>query len=227
MTFSQTKRKIRLFALLTVLMILAVLATAPQAAVYRQGSQGDQVRAIQTKLKRWGYYSGAVDGVYGKKTAEAVRYFQRQNGLTPDGVCGEKTLAALGIHSSGSSSGEASVSENDLYLLARMISAEARGEPYLGQVAVGAVILNRVKHPSFPSSISGVLYQSGAFSSVSDGQFFSVAITDSARKAARDALNGWDPTGGAIYFYNPAKSTSKWIFSRPVVLTIGDHVFAK
>lgn len=218
-----SQRKIRIFAILTAAMLVVLLTTAPRAAVYQLGSRGDNVRTIQTKLKRWGYYSGSVDGVYGKKTADAVRLFQQKNGLTVDGVCGEKTLAALGIGGSSVSA----AGDNDLYLLARAISAEARGEPYIGQVAVGAVILNRVKHPSFPSTVAGVIYQSGAFSSVSDGQFAAVTITDSARKAARDALNGWDPTGGAIYFYNPAKSTSKWIFSRPVVLTIGDHVFAK
>ncbi len=218
-----SQRKIRIFAILTAAMLVVILTTAPRAAVYQLGSRGDNVRTIQTKLKRWGYYNGSVDGVYGKKTAAAVRLFQQKNGLTADGVCGEKTLAALGIGGSSVSA----AGDNDLYLLARAISAEARGEPYIGQVAVGAVILNRVKHPSFPSTVAGVIYQSGAFSSVSDGQFAAVTITDSARKAARDALNGWDPTGGAIYFYNPAKSTSKWIFSRPVVLTIGDHVFAK
>lgn len=218
-----SQRKIRIFAVLTAAMLVVILTTAPRAAVYQLGSRGDTVRTIQTKLKRWGYYSGSADGVYGKKTADAVRLFQQKNGLTVDGVCGEKTLAALGIGGSSVSA----AGDNDLYLLARAISAEARGEPYIGQVAVGAVILNRVKHPSFPSTVAGVIYQSGAFSSVADGQFASVTITDSARKAARDALNGWDPTGGAIYFYNPAKSTSKWIFSRPVVLTIGDHVFAK
>lgn len=218
-----SQRKIRIFAVLTAAMLVVILTTAPRAAVYQLGSRGDNVRTIQTKLKRWGYYNGSVDGVYGKKTADAVRLFQQKNGLTVDGVCGEKTLAALGIGGSSVSA----AGDNDLYLLARAISAEARGEPYIGQVAVGAVILNRVKHPSFPSTVAGVIYQSGAFSSVSDGQFAAVTITDSARKAARDALNGWDPTGGAIYFYNPAKSTSKWIFSRPVVLTIGDHVFAK
>lgn len=218
-----SQRKIRIFAVLTAAMLVVILTTAPRAAVYQLGSRGDTVRTIQTKLKRWGYYNGSADGVYGKKTADAVRRFQQKNGLTVDGVCGEKTLAALGIGGSSVSA----AGDNDLYLLARAISAEARGEPYIGQVAVGAVILNRVKHPSFPSTVAGVIYQSGAFSSVSDGQFAAVTITDSARKAARDALNGWDPTGGAIYFYNPAKSTSKWIFSRPVVLTIGDHVFAK
>lgn len=199
-----------------------------RAATYRQGSTGSTVRTIQTKLKRWGYYTGTVDGVYGSKTVAAVKYFQRANGLTADGVCGDRTLAALGISSSGSSSSTGTASrDDDFTLLCRMISAEARGEPYTGQVAVGAVILNRVRHPSFPNTVAGVLFQPGAFSPVSDGQFYTVTITDSARRAAQDALNGWDPTGGAIYFYNPAKSTSQWIFSRPVVLTIGEHVFAK
>lgn len=221
-------RYIRVIAV-TLACICLLLAFLPvRAATYRQGSQGSAVKTIQTKLKRWGYYSGAVDGVYGAKTVEAVKYFQRQNGLTADGVCGERTLAALGMSSTGGSASSTSASRNDDFtLLCRMISAEARGEPYTGQVAVGAVILNRVDHPSFPNTVAGVLFQPGAFSPVADGQFYKVTITDSARRAAQDALNGWDPTGGAIYFYNPAKSTSKWIFSRPVVLTIGEHVFAK
>ena len=214
-----------LAALAVLLVLLVTLPFTGAAAVYRQGSRGTEVRTIQTKLKRWGYYSGSVDGIYGKQTTAAVVSFQKKNGLTADGVCGEKTLAALGMGTANTA--QSSGREDDLWLLARMISAEARGEPYSGQVAVGAVILNRVKHPSFPNTISGVLYQPGAFSSVADGQFYSVQITDSARKAAQDALNGSDPSGGAIYFYNPAKSTSKWIFSRETILTIGDHVFAK
>ena len=224
----QKSRYIRVIAV-TLACICLLLAFLPaRAATYRQGSQGEAVRTIQTKLKRWGYYTGTVDGVYGSKTVEAVKYFQRQNGLTADGVCGERTLAALGMSASGGNGSSASASRNDDFtLLCRMISAEARGEPYTGQVAVGAVILNRVDHPSFPNTVAGVLFQPGAFSPVADGQFYKVTITDSARRAAQDALNGWDPTGGAIYFYNPAKSTSKWIFSRPVVLTIGEHVFAK
>jgi len=224
-------KKIRLIRLtvLSLAVICLVLSFLPaRAATYRQGSQGSTVRTIQTKLKRWGYYAGSVDGIYGSKTVQAVKYFQRQNGLPADGICGEKTLAALGMTASGGSGSSASASrDDDFVLLCRMISAEARGEPYTGQVAVGAVILNRVKHPSFPNTVAGVLFQPGAFSPVADGQFYAVSITDSARRAAQDALNGWDPTGGAIYFYNPAKSTSKWIFSRPVVLTIGEHVFAK
>ena len=202
---------------LAVLMVTSVTVFA----AYRSGDRGEKVREIQTRLKRWGYYTGNIDGIYGKKTVAAVKYFQRQNGLTVDGICGEQTLAALGI-SGGSQAGD-----NDLYLLARMIAAEARGEPYVGQVAVGAVILNRVRHPSFPNSIAGVIYQPRAFSAIDDGQWQKTPITDSARRAAQDALSGWDPTGGAIYYYNPAKTTSKWIYSRPVVTTIGAHVFAK
>jgi N-acetylmuramoyl-L-alanine amidase len=204
-------------AVLAVLMVTSVTVFA----AYRSGDRGEKVREIQTRLKRWGYYTGNIDGIYGKKTVAAVKYFQRQNGLTVDGICGEQTLAALGI-SGGSQAGD-----NDLYLLSRMIAAEARGEPYVGQVAVGAVILNRVRHPSFPNSIAGVIYQPRAFSAIDDGQWQKTPITDSARRAARDALSGWDPTGGAIYYYNPAKTTSKWIYSRPVVTTIGAHVFAK
>lgn len=218
-------------AVAAVIMLVIIFQSAGQsnAATYRQGSKGDEVRTIQTKLKRWGYYAGSVDGIYGSQTTAAVKKFQQTNGLTADGITGAKTLAALGISSGEGSSPPATGGSKDdsLYLLARMIAAEARGEPYNGQVAVGAVIINRVEHPSFPNTLAGVLYQNGAFSSVDDGNFATVIITDSARRAAQDALNGSDPSGGAIYFYNPAKSTSKWIFSRPVICTIGKHVFAK
>ena len=214
--------------IVNIVLILALSRAAPaEAAVYRQGSSGEQVRTIQTKLKRWGYYAGEIDGIYCSRTTAAVRWFQQVNGLAADGVCGPQTLAALGMSATGSTAGTTGNRDNDLYLLARMIAAEARGEVYNGQVAVGAVILNRVAHPSFPNSIAGVIYQAGAFSSIGDGQFDRVSITDSARRAAQDALNGSDPTGGAVYFYNPAKTTSKWIWSRPVVATIGNHVFAK
>lgn len=208
--------------IIAILLVLLILGSISAFAAYRQGDSGEKVKQIQTRLKRWGYYNGRIDGIYGKKTTQAVRYFQQTNGLTVDGICGEATLAALGLSEGSSQSGS-----NDFYLLARMIAAEARGEPYVGQVAVGAVILNRVKHPSFPNSISGVIYQPRAFSAIDDGQWAKTPVTESARKAAQDALNGWDPTGGAIYYYNPAKTTSKWIYSRPVVTTIGAHVFAK
>ena len=188
------------------------------------GSQGSEVRAIQQKLNQLGY-SLKVDGIYGAATKKAVTAFQKANGLTADGIAGPKTLAALGI--SGSGGGSASVggySTGDINLLARIISAESRGEPYNGQVAVGAVILNRVAHPSFPNTLSGVIYQPGAFSCLTDGGV-NAAVSDSAYRAARDAVNGQDPTGGAIYYYNPAKATSKWIFSRPVLVVIGKHRF--
>lgn len=210
--------------ILAVALIFAVnifiiaLAQSADAALYKRGSSGATVTQIQTRLKSWGYYSGSVDGIYGSATEKAVRYFQRVNGLSVDGQTGDKTLAALGIYEAQSAE------SGDVYLLARLISAEARGEPYIGQVAVGAVVLNRVEHPSFPSSMSGVIYQKGAFSCLDDGQF-DQPIADSAYRAAREALAGADPTGGAIYYFNPATATSKWIWSRPQMLTIGSHIF--
>jgi N-acetylmuramoyl-L-alanine amidase len=189
------------------------------------GSKGSEVREIQTRLKSWGYYKGSVDGVYGTQTKSAVVYFQKKNGLTADGVAGTKTLQALGINTGKSGGGGyGKYSSSDYNLLARVISAEARGEPYVGQVAVGAVILNRVQHPSFPNSVPGVIYQPGAFTCLTDGQF-NQPVASSAYRAAQDAINGWDPTNGAIYYYNPATATSSWIWSRPVMLRIGRHVF--
>lgn len=187
----------------------------------RYGSTGSEVTAIQTRLKNWGYYSGSIDGIYGSQTKSAVEYFQRKNGLSVDGICGPLTLAAIGLPTGGSTGG---TSQSEINLLARIINAEARGEPYTGQVAVGAVVLNRVDHPSFPDSISGVIYQQGAFCSVRDGQI-DLPPSQSCINAARDALNGWDPSGGAIYFYNPRSSTNQWILSRQVVKTIGKHRF--
>ena len=196
------------------------LAQQAQAATYRQGSTGEQVRIIQTKLKNWGYYDGAVDGIFGSGTAEAVRYFQRKNGLTADGIVGPATLKALGMSTGSGGSGQ----ESTVELLARVISAEARGEPYSGQVAVGAVILNRVEHPSFPNTMAGVVYQPGAFTCMVDGQI-DQPVADSAYRAARDALNGADPSGGAIYYFNPSTATSAWIWSRPLIKVIGSHRF--
>ena len=203
------------------LLIITIALSGSVAALSKMGSTGSEVRQIQTRLKNWGYYTGSVDGIYGTKTRSAVISFQRKNRLTADGIAGPATLAAMGLPSGSSNSG---TSNNDYNLLARLISAEARGETYVGQVAVGAVVLNRVAHSSFPNSISGVIYQSGAFTCLYDGQF-DKAVSDSAYRAARDALNGWDPSGGAIYYYNPATATSKWIFSRPVITRIGDHLF--
>ena len=214
------RRRIAALALVFAVNIaLIALAQQAQAAVYRQGSTGEQVRVIQSKLKNWGYYDGAVDGVFGSQTTQAVKYFQRKNGLTADGIVGPATLRALGMSSGGSTGQQSSVD-----LLARVISAEARGEPYSGQVAVGAVILNRVAHPSFPNTIAGVVYQPGAFTCMVDGQF-NEPVAESAVRAAREALNGSDPSGGAIYYFNPATATSSWIWSRPLILQIGNHRF--
>ena len=194
-------------------------------ALSKYGSRGDEVKQIQQKLKSWGYYNGAVDGIYGSKTLEAVKYFQRKNGLQADGVAGDKTLAALGI-SGASNSSSSNSNSNNVTLLAKLIYGEARGEPYTGQVAVGAVVMNRVKSNSFPNTIAGVIYQSGAFDAVSDGQINKTPDAN-AKKAAQDAINGWDPSYGAIYYFNPSTATNKWIWSRPLTVVIGKHRFCK
>lgn len=195
-------------------------------ALSRYGSRGQEVRTIQDKLKRWGYYTGSVDGIFGPQTQEAVRYFQRTNGLAVDGIAGPKTLAAMGIMSSSANTGTVTANSNDLNLLARIIYAEARGEPYEGQVAVGAVVMNRLKNSSFPNTVAGVIYQSGAFDGVSDGQV-NLTPNDTAKRAAADSYNGWDPSKGAIYYFNPSTATNKWIWSRPMTITIGGHRFCK
>lgn len=203
---------------LVALMLLFCMLYITVGAISKMGSTGKEVSDIQQRLKEWGYYDGAVDGIFGTATRNAVIKFQKANGLDADGIAGKKTLEKIGL-----SSGQ-SYTSSDYELLARIISAEARGESYIGQVAVGAVVLNRVEHPSFPDTIAGVVYQNGAFSCLYDGQFYE-PIADSAYSAARDVLNGLDPSGGAIYYYNPAVATNKWIFSRPVITTIGEHVF--
>ena len=192
-----------------------------RAALSYYGSSGQEVIQIQRKLKNWGYYNGAIDGKYGYQTYRAVRWFQAKNGLKVDGIAGKQTLAAMGIFPAASTP-----ADKNLDLLAHVIHAEARGEPYEGMVAVGAVVLNRVKDSRFPNSIPGVVYQPGAFDCVTDGQI-NLEPSATAIKAARDAMNGWDPTYGCIYYYNPTTATSKWIWSRPIVTRIGKHNFAK
>ena len=210
--------------ILAIILSTAYIINTPVSIVTlsKLGTRGQEVINIQTRLRSWGYYRGTVDGIYGQNTANAVKQFQRANGLTPDGIAGPQTLSKIGLPSKSPSSSR----ETDIDVLARIINGEARGETYSGQVAVGAVILNRVRHPSFPNSISGVIYQPGAFTAVDDGQI-NAALTESAVKAARDAMNGWDPTKGAIYYYNPRTATNQWIRSRPIITTIGRHVFCK
>ncbi len=228
------KRIIFIISTTITIMIMLVLATIyvnnkekmTVETLSKYGSRGSEVTQIQTKLKRWGYYSGNVDGIYGTQTVNAVKYFQRKNGLTADGIAGPATLKAMGIMSSSSSSSSSSSYNSNLNLLARVIYGESRGEPYTGQVAVGAVVMNRVKSSSFPNTISGVVYQSGAFDAVKDGQI-NLTPDSTAKKAAQDALNGWDPSYGAIYYFNPSTATNKWIWSRPMTITIGKHRFCK
>lgn len=220
-------KKILLIQLMVLVLLGGVFVTAYSVppvqeveVISKKGSTGEEVKKIQQKLKNWGYYTGEVDGVYGSKTQEAVKYFQSKNGLTADGIAGAQTLQAMGI-----STATGNYNQNERNLMARAINGEARGEPFEGQVAVGAVILNRVKHPSFPNSISGVIYQPGAFTAVSDGQI-DAPMDESCYRAADMALKGADPSGGAIYYYNPAKATSKWIYTRQVIKKIGKHLFA-
>ena len=211
----------KIFSLIMVVVMIS-LTPAEILALSRRGSRGQEVVNIQTRLKKWGYLSGNVDGIYGVKTEEAVKKFQRKHGLTPDGIAGPATLAKIGLPTGSSGSGY----QANVNLLARVISGEARGESYEGQVAIAAVVLNRVKHSSFPGTISGVIYQPGAFTAVSDGQI-NVPIDQNSTiyKACRDAMNGWDPTGGAIYYFNPDTATSSWIWSRPLIKQIGKHRF--
>ncbi len=215
---NRKKLYISMAAIIIINVAAILFARCALAAAYKQGSTGPVVREIQQKLAAAGFYSYDIDGIYGSRTVAAVKSYKKSRGLAVDGVCGAATLKSLGV-----STGKTQT-DLDVDLLARLISAEARGEPYVGQVAVGAVVLNRMEHPSFPNSLSGVVYQAGAFSCIADGQFRQ-PVADSAYRAARDAINGWDPTGGAIYYFNPATATSKWIWSRPLLCVIGNHRF--
>ena len=205
---------------------MAVSGTSSLTAVVSKlGSSGAEVKKVQQKLKSLGYYNGSVDGVYGTGTKKAVTAFQKNCGITADGICGSKTLLYLGLgRSSGGGSNNTGYTDADVELLAKVISAEARGESYEGQVAVGAVILKRVAHPDFPDSLSGVVYQKGAFSCVNDSNWYA-PVAESSKRAARDALNGWDPSGGAVYYFNAAKTSDKFMHSRTVIKEIGNHKF--
>lgn len=227
------KKFVKVTAVILIIFAMSFCVTAARgnviyqadAAVLKQGSTGTDVSTMQKKLKNWGYYSGSVDGIFGSQTKEAVKYFQRKNGLTVDGVVGKNTLNALGMSLSSTETSTSGWSDSDIYLLSKIIYAEARGESYTGQVAVGAVVLNRVKSSSFPNTVSGVIYQRYAFTAVADGQI-NLTPDATARKAAIAAMNGWDPSYGALYYYNPATATSQWIFSRQTTVVIGSHVFA-
>ena len=215
-----------ILVLIAIIACMLLFENSSVEALSKYGSRGNEVTQIQTKLKRWGYYNGNVDGIYGTQTLNAVKYFQRKNGLTVDGIAGPATLKAMGIYNTSSSSSSSSSNSSNVNLLARLIYGEARGEPYTGQVAVGAVVMNRVRSSSFPNSISGVIYQAGSFDAVRDGQI-NLTPDSTAKKAAQDAINGWDPSYGAIYYFNPSTATNKWIWSRPMTVTIGRHRFCK
>ena len=215
------KKRVIYFCILIFIIFFGITKTY---ATSRYGSTGNEVKQIQTKLKQWGYYNENIDGIYGSKTLKAVKDFQTKNGLKVDGIVGNQTLSALGI--SSSSNKNTSSNNSNLYLISQVIYGEARGETYEGQVAVGAVILNRVADSRFPNTVAGVIYQSGAFTCVSDGQI-NLSPNSTAQKAVQDAINGWDPTHGSVYYFNPNTATSSWIWSRPQTVTIGKHIFCK
>jgi N-acetylmuramoyl-L-alanine amidase len=234
-------KKIALYLVVILITYFSVTAyfssynDAVKAMVYKYGSRGNVVIEMQSKLQKWGYYDGSVDGIYGYETYLSIKKFQGTNGLVVDGVAGDYTLSALGINPDVTSpaakpaakpSGKVVSNSQDVMLLARLINGEARGEPYEGQVAVGAVIMNRTRNPAFPNTIAGVIYQPGAFTAIVDGQI-NATLEQNSISAARDALNGWDPSGGAIYYFNPATATSKWIWSRQLIKVIGSHRFCQ
>ena len=210
MNIKMSKAAKKVWQIITIILlnilIIVFISDGGASALSKMGSRGDEVVQIQQKLKDMGYYQGNVDGMYGYQTMNAVKEFQSDNSLSVDGIAGTQTLQALGITENSGTS----VGSSDYNLLARVISAEARGEPYNGQVAVGAVIMNRVKHPSFPDTISSVIYQKGAFDCMYDGQI-NEPVAESAYRAAQEAMNGSDPSGGALYYYNPATATNSWI----------------
>ncbi|MDL2225463.1 spore cortex-lytic enzyme [Eubacteriales bacterium OttesenSCG-928-M02] len=213
----------------------------------RRGDRGNTVKTLQQRLSAWGYYSGSVDGIFGASTEEAVKKYQKRYGMKVDGIVGKETAAHMGIQLTGSGggtstggnqgnnndsgsntsgSGSGNLNQGDVNLLARAVYGEARGEPYKGQVAIAAVILNRVKHAQFPNSISGVIYQPGAFSIVADGQI-NLQPDETALRAARDAMNGYDPTSGCVFYYNPNKTSNSFMHGLPTVVTIGQHRFSR
>lgn len=203
------------------ILIALMLFSCSSAVTLTRGSRGETVKKLQQALSEQGYSVGEVDGIYGAQTQEAVKQFQKDNGLTVDGIAGDKTLAALKISGSASTN-----SDSDVYLIARAVYGEARGEIYVGKVAVAAIILNRVASADFPNSVAGVIYQPGAFDAVADGQI-NLSPDEECIRAARDAFAGWDPTNGCLYYYNPATATNKWMLSKPVLFVAGNHSFCK
>ena len=213
--------------MLTLMVLLLVPAIALGATMLEVGSNGSDVTKVQKRLIQYGYMTGSADGKYGEKTRDAVIWFQKRNGLTADGRVGSATAAALGVTlgSSGSTTASTTILSADHRLLAKLVYAEARGEAYKGQVAVAAVVLNRVRSASFPNTISGVIYQTNAFTCVNNGSINNTPDSSCIR-AARDAMNGWDPTGGCLYYYNPKTASDSWIRTRTVKTVIGNHSFA-
>lgn len=225
---------VTLILVLVILLPLTGIAQVPGSRNLRQGDTGADVTEVQRRLQRWGYYAGPISGDFGPMTLAAVHAFQRRHGLPVTGIIASRTFAALGIavrpaaapNRAAAVMPTRGVSPNDMQLLARAVFSEARGEPFEGQVAVAAVIMNRIRSPLFPNTISGVIFQPLAFTAVADGQFY-LTPNQEAFRAAQLAVNGWDPSGGALYYFNPRTATSRWIWTRPYIKTIGRHRFLR
>lgn len=245
-------KKLTIFTFATALIVSLVLAYSTATSdevtfsgrILELGSSGDDVIELQDRLKYIGYLKGETDGEFGWNTYWALRKFQKDFGIKVDGKAGRETQkilvaktkyepnqkapAAAKVKSKKQSSGYKAhgLSANDLKMMANAVYGEARGEPYVGQVAIAAVILNRVDSPSFPNTPSGVIFEPRAFTAVADGQIW-LTPNESAKKAVQDALNGVDPTGGCTYYFNPETATSAWIWGRPQVKKIGKHIFCR
>jgi N-acetylmuramoyl-L-alanine amidase len=222
------------------------------SATLKLGSSGKDVYELQGRLKALGYYNGKVDGNFGDSTKNSVTWFQWKFGMKSDGVVGANTKLKLwnatkdwkptaadtpaGTNGNGGSSSggnnnlpasnDLGFTQKDMRMMANAVYGESRGEPYEGQVAVAAVIINRVKSSEFPNTATGVIFQPGAFTAVADGQIW-LTPNANAIKAVKDAISGWDPSDGCLYYFNPDTATSKWIWTRPQYKTIGKHIFCR
>lgn len=200
----------------TLLLLPLLVQTTEAAPLLKPGSENGDVWDLQYRLKTLDFYTQPLDGKYGSNTKSAVTRFQKEYGMPADGITGAQTWRQLKKYT---------LNQSEMDIMAKVIYSEARGEPYKGQVAVGAVVMNRIQSSEFPNDIQGVVFQKSAFTAVDDGQYW-LTPNRTAYLAAMDAVRGWDPTYESLYYFNPKTATSKWIWSRPQTVQIGHHIFA-